>query len=175
MLLRICAAVLACVLWCFNPAVSSAVSLFPGSAPDDLGIKEEHLSPCPVTPNCVVSEEADATHAIAPISYTGDRQQVREALEDVLGVVPRTKIVEATDRYIRAESSSRLLGFVDDVEFYFPEDQNIIHIRSASRLGESDLGVNKRRLEQIRLALQDLELSPKMWFKSQKIAFEITQ
>ncbi|OKH17012.1 DUF1499 domain-containing protein [[Limnothrix rosea] IAM M-220] len=162
MLFRICAVVLVGLLWCLNPGISSAAALFPGSSPDNLGVRGNHLTPCPATPNCVVSEDTDATHAIAPISYVGDRATVRQALEDVLSVVPRTKIIEATDTYLRAESSSRLLGFVDDVEFYFPEDEDIIHIRSASRLGESDLGVNKRRLEQIRLALQDLELSPKM-------------
>ena len=74
----------------------------------------------------------------------------------MLGVVPRTTIIEETEDYIRVESSSRLLGFVDDAEFYLPADEKVIHVRSASRLGESDLGVNRRRLEQIRLAFKDL-------------------
>jgi uncharacterized protein (DUF1499 family) len=69
--------------------------------------------------------------------------------------VPDTKIVEQKDNYIRTESRSKIMGFVDDAEFYFPEDDNIIQWRSASRLGESDLGVNRRRLEQIRLAFED--------------------
>lgn len=71
-------------------------------------------------------------------------------------MVPRTKIVQTTEDYIRAESSSKLLGFVDDLEFYLPQDAKVIQVRSAARLGESDLGVNRRRIEQIRLALQDL-------------------
>jgi uncharacterized protein (DUF1499 family) len=74
----------------------------------------------------------------------------------VLSVVPRTKVIENTDNYIHTESTSRIFKFVDDAEFYFPEDQNIIQVRSAARVGESDLGVNRRRIEQIRLAMEDL-------------------
>ena len=128
---------------------------FAGDVPE-LGLKAGHLLPCPASPNCVVSQDADTDHAIAPISYTGDRAAARELLVKVLGVVPRTAIVAQTDDYIRTQSTSRLMGFVDDAEFYLPADEAVIHLRSAARLGESDLGVNRRRLEQIRFALQDL-------------------
>lgn len=155
MLSRLCAVVLAGLIWLLNPAVATA-GLFPGATPDNLGITDNHLTACPSTPNCIVSQGGDADHAIDPIRYNGDRATVRQALEQVLGVVPRTTIVEATGNYLHAESSSRLLGFVDDVEFYFPADESVIQVRSAARLGESDLGVNQRRIEQIRLALKDL-------------------
>ena len=158
MLSRLYAIVLIGLFWLVNPAVSSAASLFPGSTPDNLGVTEHHLSACPTTPNCIVSQGADADHAIDPIAYSGDRETICQALEQVISIVPRTQIVEATENYIHAESSSRLLGFVDDVEFYLPEDEAVIHVRSAARMGESDLGVNQRRIEQIRLALQDLGL-----------------
>ena len=156
MLSRLCAIALAGLLWLLNPAIASAAALFPGATPDNLGVTENHLAACPETPNCIVSQDGDASHSVDPIAYSGDRATVRKALEQVLGVVPRTQIVEATEDYIRAESSSRLLGFIDDVEFYLPADESVIHIRSAARLGESDLGVNLRRVEQVRLALQDL-------------------
>ena len=130
-------------------------STFAGETPD-LGVEAGQLSSCPATLNCVVSQNADESHAIAPIAYQGDRQQVQEALIKVLAVVPRTEIVIQTEDYVRAKSTSRLMGFVDDTEFYFPTDESVIHLRAAARLGESDLGVNRRRLEQIRLALQDL-------------------
>lgn len=136
-------------------ALPGAASLFAGNAPE-LGVLEGQLSPCPDSPNCVVSQNADADHEIAPLSYTSSRDTARETLLKVLTVVPRTRVVEQTDNYIRFESSSRLLGFVDDGEFYFPAEDNIIQVRSASRMGESDLSVNRRRMEQIRLALQDL-------------------
>ena len=125
--------------------------------PAALGIEEDHLLSCPASPNCVVSQgETDEEHGIAPIKYSSDRETARALLLKVLTVVPRTEVLEQTDDYIRFASTSRLLGFVDDGEFYLPEDEAVIHMRSASRMGESDLGVNRRRLEQIRLAMADL-------------------
>ena len=120
------------------------------------GIDNGHLSSCPSSPSCVVSEEGDPDHYIAPITYQGDRDSAKAMLLKVLAVVPRTEVVEQTDNYIHSESKSRIFKFVDDSEFYFPPEQKIIQMRSAARIGESDLGVNRRRLEQIRLALQDL-------------------
>jgi uncharacterized protein (DUF1499 family) len=114
------------------------------------------MAPCPTTPNCVVSKEADAEHQIEPLTYQSDRDTAYADLLQVLTVVPRTVVTEKTDTYIRAESTSRVFHFVDDLEFYFPADEKLIQIRSAARVGESDLGVNRRRLEQIRLALKDL-------------------
>ena len=134
------------------PGLSQA---FAGKMPE-LGIQDGKLFPCPSAPNCVVSQDADQDHAIAPIAYTGSREDARELLTKVLGVVPRTEIVTQQENYIRVKSTSRMMGFVDDTEFYLPEDEPVIHVRAAARLGESDLGVNRRRLEQIRFALQDL-------------------
>lgn len=114
------------------------------------------MAPCPTTPNCVVSKGADAEHQIEPLAYQGDRGAAYANLLKVLTVVPRTVVTEKSSDYIRAESTSRIFHFVDDLEFYFPADEKLIQIRSAARVGESDLGVNRRRLEQIRLALQDL-------------------
>ncbi|WP_414550980.1 DUF1499 domain-containing protein [Anabaena sp. CCY 0017] len=123
-----------------------------------LGVENGHLSSCPASDNCVVSQDADAKHAIDPITYHVDRDVARETLLKVLSVVPRTEVVEQTDNYIHALSKSRIFKFVDDVEFYLPADEPVIHTRSASRIGESDLGVNRRRVEQIRLALRDLNI-----------------
>ncbi|BAY09353.1 DUF1499 domain-containing protein [Calothrix sp. NIES-2098] len=123
-----------------------------------LGLNNGHLSSCPTSDNCVVSQDADAKHAIAPIPYHVDRNVAKETLLKVLTVVPRTEVLEQTNDYIHAISKSRIFKFVDDVEFYFPPNESVIHLRSASRVGESDLGVNRRRLEQIRLALRDLNI-----------------
>lgn len=128
------------------------------AAASALGVNNGHLSSCPASPNCVVSQDADTKHAIDPIPYHLDRDKAREVLIKVLGVVPRTEIVEQTDNYIHALSKSRIFKFVDDVEFYLPPNEPVIHVRSASRLGDSDLGVNRRRVEQIRLALRDLNI-----------------
>ncbi len=130
--------------------------VFTGTPPENIGVHDGQLAPCPSTPNCVVSQQADGEHAIAPIRYQRDRDTAREILLKILTRVPRTEVVTQTDDYILIKSASKLLGFVDDAEFYFPPDQKVIHLRSAARLGESDLGVNRRRLEQIRLAMQEL-------------------
>ena len=166
----ILAYLLAIALWAFPtwPALAVSASapqslgaipglsdVFAGESPE-LGIQDGQLSPCPSSPNCVVSQGADQDHAIEPIAYTGSRDSARELLTKVLGVVPRTEIVTQDENYIRAKSTSRIMGFVDDTEFYLPENEPVIHVRSAARLGESDLGVNRRRLEQIRFALKDL-------------------
>ena len=71
---------------------------------------------------------------------------------------PRTEVIKQTDNYIYAISKSRIFKFIDDVEFYFPSNESVIHVRSSSRLGDFDFGVNRTRLEQIRLALQDLNI-----------------
>ncbi|TVQ11405.1 MAG: DUF1499 domain-containing protein [Leptolyngbya sp. DLM2.Bin27] len=161
---------LAIALWVFPAGSTSAIAapapqslgaipglseVLAGKMPE-LGIPDGELLPCPSTPNCVVSQGVDPDHTIAPIAYTGSRDQARELLIKVLGVVPRTEVVAQQQNYIRVKSSSPILGFVDDTEFYLPADEPVIHIRAAARLGTSDLGVNRRRLEQIRFALQDL-------------------
>ena len=130
---------------CFSYPVLAAV-----------GLNNGQLSPCPESPNCVVSQNGDEDRSIAAIPYTSDRATAKETLLKVLSVVPRTEIVEQTDNYIHAESTSRIFKFVDDAEFYFPKDEKVIEVRSASRVGESDLGVNRRRIEQIRLAMEDI-------------------
>jgi uncharacterized protein (DUF1499 family) len=130
--------------------------IFTASAFAAIGLDNGHLAACPSSPNCVVSQDGDEKHAVEPIAYQGDRTTAKETLLKVLSVVPRTKVIEDTGDYIHTESSSRIFKFVDDAEFYFPEGENVIQVRSASRVGESDLGVNRRRIEQIRLAMQDL-------------------
>ena len=135
--------------------------MFPSVALADssgLGISNGQLSACPESPNCVVSQNGDSKHAIEPITYHVERDRAFSVLLKVIPAVPRTEIVEQTDDYVRAISKSRIFKFKDDVEFYLPNNEKVIHIRSASRVGESDLGVNRRRMEQIRLALQDLNI-----------------
>ncbi|MEL6580051.1 MAG: DUF1499 domain-containing protein [Cyanobacteria bacterium J06621_12] len=132
------------------------LSLYSAPAWADTGLIDGHLSPCPSSPNCVISQDGDEEHSLEPIAYQGDRAAAKETLLKVLSVVPRTEVIEQTDDYIHTESTSRIFKFVDDAEFYFPEDKQVIQVRSASRVGESDLGVNRRRIEQIRLAMEDL-------------------
>jgi uncharacterized protein (DUF1499 family) len=136
------------------PIVSN---LMKGQRPNTLGVKEGKLASCPKSPNCVVSQgQEDAEHAIAPLQYEGDRTTAMARLVDIIGGMPRTKIIQQTEDYLYAEFTSQWMGFVDDVEFYLPDNPGIIHVRSASRLGESDLGVNRQRIESVRSQFNDI-------------------
>jgi uncharacterized protein (DUF1499 family) len=133
--------------------------LLAGTRPTNLGLHDGKLAACPSTPNCVNSQvpASDVAQAIAPIDFGGQASATMENLKLVLKNMPRTNIItEANSNYIYAEVSSKLMGFVDDVEFYLDDSSKTIQVRSASRLGESDLGVNRQRIEEIRTKLQGL-------------------
>lgn len=121
-----------------------------GTKPSTLGLTEGRLSPCPNSPNCVSTQELSEVHRIDPIPYTGTAEQAHAALLEVIGSMPRARVVTNNDKYIHAEFTSRIFRFVDDVEFVIDDKDRLIHFRSASRLGYSDLGVNRKRMEEIR-------------------------
>jgi len=98
----------------------------------------------------VSSQASGGYHAIAPLAYRGSAATAMKALADIVRATPRTSIVSHTHDYLYAEFQSALVGFVDDVEFWFPPGGQIIHVRSASRLGHSDLGANRKRIEDVR-------------------------
>ena len=108
------------------------------------------LKTCPQSPNCVSSQEGDPEHAIAPLVYTSSATEAYARLKKVLSGMKRIKIVAEKEDYLHAEAKSLIFRFVDDVEFYFPANEKIIHVRSASRVGYSDMGVNRKRVEEIR-------------------------
>ena len=111
------------------------------------------LPPCPASPNCVSTQALDEGHAIAPFGYRKSLAAAKEGLKEVVRSLPRTKLVEEEESYLHYEFASLLLRFVDDVEFLFDDETKTIHFRSASRTGYSDLGVNRKRMEAIRLLL----------------------
>jgi uncharacterized protein (DUF1499 family) len=115
-----------------------------------LGLVNGDLKQCPGSPNCVSSQANDPEHAIAPLAYQDGRAEAYARLRRVLTEMKRTVIITEKEDYIHAEFRSFLFRFVDDVEFYFPSAQKLIHVRSASRVGYSDLGVNRKRVEEIR-------------------------
>ncbi|MCU0526631.1 MAG: DUF1499 domain-containing protein [Elainella sp. Prado103] len=134
---------------------------FSGKRPTNLGITAGKLSACPSSPNCVNSQTptGDAEHSIAPIAYKSASSEVIPKLKAVIEGMERTKIVTETADYLYAEFTSALMGYVDDVEFYLdPTTPGQLQVRSASRLGQSDLGVNRKRIEEIRSQLMGLEV-----------------
>ncbi len=139
---------------------SKSLFSFSGKRPTDLGIKDGKLAVCPGSPNCVSSQApaTDAEHAIAAIAYTTSPSEAMTSLKSVIQGMERSEIIEESGNYLYAEFTSALMGYVDDVEFYLDENQKVIHVRSASRLGKSDLGVNRKRVEAIREQLQSLKV-----------------
>jgi uncharacterized protein (DUF1499 family) len=121
-----------------------------GTRPSGLGVVDGKLSPCPASPNCVSSQSQDKDHYIDPLHYQGVMIEARQRLLTVISSFPRTKITSLLDNYIHCEFQSTLFRFVDDVEFYIDNGTKTIHLRSASRVGYSDLGVNRKRIEKIR-------------------------
>jgi uncharacterized protein (DUF1499 family) len=120
-----------------------------GRPPSSLGVTEGRLAPCPASPNCVSSEAAVAGQSVEPLRYDGDAAQARARLLDVLNGMERVRIAQSTDDYFHAEFRSAVFDFVDDVEFYF-SPPGTIQVRSASRIGYSDFGVNRQRVETLR-------------------------
>lgn len=108
------------------------------------------LPPCPASPNCVTSQNPVGAQAISPFDYTGAPEDARRALLAVLDSMPRTQVVSRTKVYIRAEFRSSFFKFIDIGEFVIREHTPIIDVRSASRTGYFDFGVNRKRLEEIR-------------------------
>lgn len=129
------------------------MGILSGKRPTDLGVKNGRLMPVPTSPNAVSSQAATDYHRITPLSYRGTRESALAALKAIIQNTPRTRIVETRPDYLYAEYTSKLMGYVDDVEFYLPPGEKIIHVRSASRLGHSDLGANRKRIENIRARL----------------------
>ena len=121
-----------------------------GAPPQDLGVREGRLAPCPSSPNCVSSQEDGEEHRVAPLPYIGTAEEAMKKLKAIVHSLPRTSIVTETPAYLHAEFTSFLFRFVDDAEFFADDSAKVIHVRSASRLGYSDLGVNRKRIELIR-------------------------
>lgn len=112
------------------------------------------LAPCPSSPNCVSTKAQDEGHAIAPFRYRKTRAEAKDALKDIVRSLPRTRLVEEDETYLHYEFTSLILRFVDDVEFLFDDETKTIHFRSASRIGHSDFGVNRKRMEHLRSLIE---------------------
>jgi uncharacterized protein (DUF1499 family) len=137
-------------------ALPGEKTMFAGKRPTNLGIHSGQLAPCPNSPNCVSSFSQDASHKIEPLTYNSAPTVAMANLKQAIASLDKTKIIDQTDNYLYVEFTSSLIGFVDDVEFLLDQGAKVIHVRSASRLGESDLGVNRKRIETIRTQLNQL-------------------
>ena len=121
-----------------------------GARPATLGVRDGRLAPCPSSPNCVSSRAEDDVHRVAPFTFTGTAGAAIGRLAGIVRSLPRASVVAASETYLHAEFRSAVFRFVDDAEFYADESAGVIQVRSASRVGSSDLGVNRKRIEGIR-------------------------
>jgi len=121
-----------------------------GARPATLGVRDGRLAPCPSSPNCVSSRAEDDVHRVAPFPFTGTAGAAIGRLAGIVRSLPRAAVVTATETYLHAEFRSAVFRFVDDAEFYADESAGVIQVRSAARVGSSDLGVNRKRIEEIR-------------------------
>jgi len=129
-----------------------------GERPANLGSKDGRLVACPSSPNCVSSQADDERHRIAPLAFSGDPDAAFARLKQVLDRRGDTTIIEENTGYLRVEL--RTTFFVDDGEFLLDRERQVIQVRSASRLGYSDLGKNRSRLEEIREQFTMSEVKP---------------
>lgn len=118
--------------------------------PSDLGMMNQQLSPCPDSPNCVCSQCDSPIHFVEPIPFSGSSTQALKRLSEILSQQQGCRIIKQEGDYLYAQFRSRCFRFVDDVEFLVDSRQNVIQVRSASRVGYSDLGTNRNRIESIR-------------------------
>lgn len=120
--------------------------------PNTLGrTADGQLAACPESPNCVCSFDADADHAIEPFTMTGDPKSELKRLAKLISDHQRAEVVTLEDDYLHAEFTSQLFRYVDDVEFLADSDGTTLHVRSASRVGHSDLGANRKRIAILRI------------------------
>ena len=126
--------------------------MFNWRRPTNLGAKDGRLAPCKRSPNCVSSqaEPADREHYIAPIAFRGSMADLRRAVESMA----RSTVISAQRSYLYAEYRTALMRYVDDLELFYDEAAGLVHVRSASRLGRRDFGVNRQRVEKLRSLIQ---------------------
>jgi uncharacterized protein (DUF1499 family) len=118
-----------------------------GGPPADIGLRDGKLSPCPDSPNCVSTRSSDSRHVIEPLPFRGSKADTMAAILEVVDKMVRTTIITQRQDYLHVEYRTKM-GFVDDVEFHLDEATGTVHFRSASRVGYSDLGVNRKRMEE---------------------------
>lgn len=136
-------------------AVGSLGLACAGPVPDSLGVQAAGagLAPCPASPNCVTSGAADAVHSVAAFRIAGDVADGWSKIREAVQATTRTDVVTYSDRYLHAESTSLWMRYVDDLELLLDPATGRVDVRSASRVGYGDMGVNAARVQALRTQL----------------------
>jgi len=131
-------------------SITAVFTCWCAKVPESTGLRHGKLAECPDKQNCVSSMAKDETQYIKPFQYSTDFNKAKYALLESVRQMKRSKIISDSGNYIHAEFRSKIFRFTDDVEFLIDEKTKTIHIRSASRVGYSDMGVNRKRVEILR-------------------------
>lgn len=130
-----------------------------GAAPKAGGVTDGRLAACPSSPNCVSSfaDTDDSVHRVDVLPVTGSAEETMDALVRAIESMPRSKIITREGAYLHAEFRSRLIRYVDDLELLVQSESGVVHVRSASRIGHSDLGANRKRVGALRARLIEMQ------------------
>ena len=128
------------------PLLTFSISTF--SSEEILSVME--LKQCPDSPNCVSSQSLSESHKISPLPYKSSSEEAIQQIKKIILALPGTKLIEEKDQYLHFEFRTYFFRFVDDVEIVIDDSEKVIHLRSASRVGYSDFGTNRRRIEEIK-------------------------
>ncbi|MHA2392346.1 MAG: DUF1499 domain-containing protein [Promethearchaeota archaeon] len=112
-------------------------------------MKDGKFQPCPKSPNCVSTQSKDEKRKMEPLKYYSTLEEAKSKIKGIINSFKRTTLITEEDNYLHFEFRTATFKFVDDVEFYFDDSAKIIHFRSASRVGWSDMGVNKKRMKKV--------------------------
>ena len=137
-------------------AMATGDTVFSWKRPDNLGVKEARLAPPKSTPNCVSSQAdaADAEHYIAPIPFKGDAPAAMAAARKAVEGMQGASVIQQDGGYLYAEFRTKIMRYVDDLELSYDEKAGLLHVRSASRVGRRDFGVNRARVESLRARIE---------------------
>ena len=130
-----------------------AVSLASRRRPQS-GLHDGRLRPCPSSPNCVSSQVESSSQLVEPFEFYGDPHEAFDRIVGLVSGMPRTTLLFLADGYAHFEVQTRLMRFCDDLELQLDAEQGKVHVRSASRVGHSDLGANRARVEDLRAQFQ---------------------
>lgn len=131
-----------------------SLSLYSRKKPESLGVKEGRLYDCPESHNCVSSQALNSPHFITPLLMEGNSDEEMMRLRSVIERMGGVIVDELKGEYIRAEFTSSLWRFVDDLECFYENKQHVVHVRSASRVGYYDFDSNRKRVEMLRIQIK---------------------
>ena len=134
----------------FIPIIGLYALSMTATEPVNLGVNQGRLADCPASPNCVATQSGVDSQKMQPVSYSGSKEEITGEIKSAIqSRFPRARLVSETDNYLHFEFTSLIFRFVDDVEFLIDDTNKLIHFRSASRVGYSDMGANRKRMQTI--------------------------